>query len=222
MSRASLFPFADGDDYKGLSPQEVFERIYRKRNWNILSSESVSGEGSTLAQTATLAKELPLLLRNLKISTLLDIPCGDFNWMQYLDMNGIQYIGGDIVAEIVEQNERKFGSASRQFLQLDLLADSLPSCDLIFCRDCLVHLSFDDIKKALSNVRQSNARFFAATHFHNEEVNTDIVTGGWRPLNLFLEPFNFQAPIAEINEQCSELGTVFKDKCMVFWRIEDL
>lgn len=216
----SSYPsYSDGTPFEGVGIGEVFRKIHDQRSWNYLSDESVSGEGSTLGQTASLSAALPALLRELGIKKLLDLPCGDFNWMQHVDLEGIHYTGADIVAALVDQHQAVFGNENRRFLQLNLVSDPLPPCDLIFCRDCLVHLSFADISAALQNIRRSGAIYFATTHFYDEPENKDIQTGGWRPLNFFLAPFLFPEPVAQINENCTEMDGAFADKCMSVWKI---
>ena len=221
-SRANLYSYSVKPDLEGLGVAEVFNKIHDSSAWNVHTSESVSGEGSTLEQTKVLIAELPGLLHRLGVKTLLDIPCGDFNWMQQVELGDIRYIGSDIVAALVEKNNERFGSDKRSFRHLDLLRDPLPSCDLIFCRDCLVHLSFRDIAAALRNIKRSDATYLATTHFHEEPENLDIETGGWRPLNFFKAPFYFPAPVAEINEQCTEVNGAFADKCMVVWKVSEI
>jgi len=166
-ARAHLFNYATGDQHQGKPVAEVFQQIHDGSEWNVATTESVSGEGSTLAQTATLRSEMPSLLQKLGVSILLDLPCGDFNWMRHVDLTGIRYMGADIVPTIVERNQARFGSDNRQFLQLNLLTDPLPSADLLFCRDCLVHLSLANIQVALDNIRHSGITYLATTHFHN-------------------------------------------------------
>ena len=221
-SRANLYAYATKQELQGLDVAEVFTKIHDTHGWLVKNPESVSGEGSTLEQTKILAAELPSLLKKLGVKTLLDLPCGDFNWMQHVDLTDISYTGGDIVEALVEKNNARFAGENRQFKHLNLLADPLPQCDLIFCRDCLVHLSFDDIHAALANIKRSGATYLATTHFHEEPENVDIPTGGWRPLNFFKSPFNFPEPVAEINEQCSEMDGAFADKCMVVWRVDEI
>ncbi len=222
MSRAKLYHYATHYPHEGKPVANVFQQIHDSSAWNVVTTESVSGEGSTLEQTATLRAELPGLLRKLGVRSLLDLPCGDFNWMQHLDLTDIRYTGGDIVSALVERNQAQFGNDQRRFLHLNLLSDDLPACDLLFCRDCLVHLSFADVQAALANIRRSGITYLATTHFHEEEENTDILTGGWRPLNFFKAPFNFPASVTEINEDCTEMGGAFKDKCVVAWRVSEI
>jgi hypothetical protein len=85
-----------------------------------------------------------------------------------------------------------------------------------------VHLSFADIHRALSNVRRSRITYLVTTTFPGCEVNEDIVTGDWRPLNLELEPFGFPGPSELLNEGCSEAGGLFADKSLGLWRVADL
>lgn len=221
-SRAHLYTYATKQELEGLKIDEVFTKIHDTNAWLVKSPESVSGEGSTLEQTKVLAAALPSLFKRLQIKTLLDIPCGDFNWMQHVDLEGIQYLGADIVEALVIKNRENFSNKNRNFRHLNLLSDRLPACDLIFCRDCLVHLSFDDIRMALTNIKRSPARYIALTHFPEEAVNTDVPTGGWRPLNFLKAPFNLPEPVAILNEHCTEMGGIFADKSIAVWRLNEI
>jgi hypothetical protein len=41
---------------------------------------------------------LPALWRDLGVASILDIPCGDFAWMQQVDLSGFRYIPAPYVA----------------------------------------------------------------------------------------------------------------------------
>lgn len=88
---------------------------------------------------------LPILFRKFQISSILDVPCGDFNWMQLLELQGISYIGGEIVKPLVSELNIKFSGDGVAFLQMDITKNKLPKCDLVLNRDCLFHLSYHDI-----------------------------------------------------------------------------
>jgi hypothetical protein len=111
----------------------VFAQIHDNNRWG--SGESVSGAGSERVNTQQLVRELELLLRDLRVQTLLDLPCGDFNWMQHVDLGEIDYQGADIVAELVARNQARFQAPRRRFSRIDLLADRIPKVDLVLCRD---------------------------------------------------------------------------------------
>src|SRR4051812_27850000 len=64
----------------------VFSDIYRNNSWG--DAESVSGRGSTLARTEVIRRSLPGLLESVGARSLLDAPCGDFNWMRHVELAG--------------------------------------------------------------------------------------------------------------------------------------
>lgn len=175
----------------------VFTDIYRQRSWG---GTSVSGMGSDPEQTRTLRDELPRLLDAYAIGSLLDVPCGDFNWMKSVDLGDRSYIGGDIVSELIEVNNANYRTGHRQFRVLNLMTDPLPSADLLLCRDCLIHLSFRDVELVFGNVARAGTPYVLTTHYPLITRNTDIVTGDFRAINLQLPPFGLPRPVTVIPE----------------------
>lgn len=179
-----------------------------------------------MACAAALQVELPGLLRRFGIRRLLDIPCGDFNWMKEVELELEWYIGADLVEELIGQNAARFsgsaGGSVRRFVRLDLTRDPLPEADLVLCRDCLVHFSSADIARAIGNLRRSGSRYLLATTFTGRRPHRDIVTGDWRPLNFERPPFRFPAPIATLDEKCQAEGGRYADKRLALWRVQDL
>ena len=123
-----------------------FTKIYSNNYWG--NKESVSGSGSTLEYTENIRNGLNKLINQYSITSIFDAPCGDFNWMKLLikNNNNIQYIGGDIVKPLIESNIALYQSERVKFKHIDLTSDTYPYADLMFCRDCLFHLSYNDIK----------------------------------------------------------------------------
>ncbi len=219
-SRAKLYSYSDGDKFKNKSVEEIFTSIAEENFW--IEDDSVSGFGSSLVQSATIVKELPGFIKQFKIKSIFDIPCGDFNWMRTVDLSVIDYTGADIVKKIIDRNIEKYQSASKKFICLDLLKDRFNAYDLVFCRDCLVHFSFAYIKAAIQNIKNSGSKYLMLTTFPEEDANEDIQTGGWRPLNFEKPPFNFGKPIYILNENCTELDGVFKDKSLGVWEVQNI
>jgi hypothetical protein len=195
----------------------VFEEIFRENRWG--DPESRSGLGSNLLFTETLRAELPRVIEEFGVRSMLDLPCGDFFWMQLLALD-LDYLGGDIVPQLVERNQRLFGDERHRFEELDIVRDRLPTVDLVFCRDCLVHLSYADALRALGNVRRSGSTYLLTTTYFDRQSNRDIRTGDWRTLNLRLPPFGLPPPLRLIDEQAPQEG--FRDKALGLWRIADL
>jgi SAM-dependent methyltransferase len=203
-----------------LAPLEAFRHAWRSNFW--CGPESQSGQGSSLDQTARIREALPRILERHAVRTLLDLPCGDCHWIARTPLPGVEYIGGDLVPEIVAGNAARFADSGRRFLQLDLTRSPLPSADLLLCRDALVHLSIADIMAAIGNLRRAEIRYLLTTTFTSEPENRDITTGDWRPINLELAPFGFPPPIETLNEGCTEGEGRFADKSLALWRIADL
>jgi len=200
--------------------QEAFEEVHRSHLWT--GSESVSGAGSGAEQTSRLHTALPELLRELGTRTLLDAPCGDYGWIKTIPLPVERYIGADVVRSLIADRQALDADDRHTFVVLDLTRDPLPAADLLLCRDCLVHLSFDDVQRVTANVRRRGIPFLLATTFPDHEVNEDIVTGDWRLLNLERPPFRFPPPRRLINEGCTEGGGVFADKSLGLWAVDDL
>jgi hypothetical protein len=148
---------------------------------------------------------------------MLDLPCGDYGWMRAVELPGVHYIGADLLPEIIEPLAAAFGDGGRDFLVLDLTRDRLPRADLLLCRDCLVHLSFADLRLALGNVVGSGIPYILTTTFPGAEANEDIVTGDWRVLDLEQAPFHLPVPGRILNEGCTEGGRMFADKSLGLW-----
>lgn len=199
--------------------QHLFEKIYSLHSW--YSDESKSGPGASLKQTETVRAIVSELLKGLEAKTLLDIPCGDFNWMQEVDLSQCDYVGADIVIDIVKQNELNHSAQGRRFVWADITLTPLPQADLLLCRDCLVHFSFNDVITAISNIKKSGSKFLLATTFPGR-INDDITTGYWRPLNLEGPPFSFPKPLELFNEYCTEEYGRYADKSLGLWKVCDL
>ena len=194
-----------------------FRRIHDANFWD--GAESRSGPGSSLAETQVIRRELARLVREREIHSVLDIPCGDFNWIKEVPLS-VDYIGADVVEEIVQRNTATYGSEKRRFIRLDITASSLPRVDLVLCRDLLGHLSHSHAAQSLLNIAASGSTFLLATTFPERVANDDIRTGDWRPLNLCAMPFSLPPPVEVISEELPD--PLFADKSLGLWHVSDV
>ena len=196
-------------DSEGPARKKMFADIHAGRLWGV-DCESVSGPGSGVARASLFRADFERLLQELSIGVMLDAGCGDFNWLPTFDLRGTRVVGVDIVPELISGNRLRH-PASR-FELADIVVDPLPKTDLILCRDGLVHLSNADIVKALGNFRRSGAKWLLTNTFVDRSENPDIVSGGWRPLNMRLPPFALPAPYRIIDEYCLGYEGAYRDK----------
>lgn len=178
---------------KAATPEERFTRIFERREWG--GNGSVSGSGSTVAQTADYRDGLVALLREEGFASMFDAPCGDFHWMPLvLKKVDIAYIGGDIVAPLIDENRRRH--PGRDFLHFDLAKDAYPKADLWQCRHCMFHLSYALLAAVFARYLESDIPHALLTSHRPEDggVNADIETGGYRRIYLTRAPFAFPEP----------------------------
>ncbi|GAB4385800.1 MAG: class I SAM-dependent methyltransferase [Elainellaceae cyanobacterium] len=199
--------------------QRVFTHIRQVNLWQ--SAESASGRGSELSVTAALRANLTGLIEKLSIQSILDAPCGDFNWMQHVSLSGVSYTGMDVVPEMVERNQSLHGTETIRFMAGDVTRDALPKVDLILCRDCLVHLPLRDGCLALRNFKQSGSQYLLTTTYLSVTKNQDAPVGSWKPLNLYLPPFNLPPPLIMFSDPSDDTGAN-PDKSLGLWDLQAL
>ncbi len=169
-----------------------FNAAYENNVW--ANSESRSGDGSTLAYTESFRKDFAAMIANLGCKSIVDAPCGDYNWMKETDLNGVTYIGGDIADVMIGDLQAKYPSVD--FRVMDITTCVLPCVDIWLCRDVLFHLSNADVQKVIDNFKRSNIKYFATSHFYYDHVNYDIESKPlvYRQVNLTKPPFNLPQP----------------------------
>jgi hypothetical protein len=203
-----------------MEPQEIFVDYARRNKWR--DKDSLSGKGSNLEATADLRRTLPQLLRDLDARSLLDLPCGDFFWMQHVNLEGIEYTGGDIVPALVERNRTIHERVGRKFEVMDLIKGPVPEADVILVRDCLVHLSSNHVRSALINIANSGSKWLLTTTYPETATNAEIHTGDWRAIDLTRPPFSLPPPYKLLFEGQGHVKGQRPDKALGLWRIADI
>jgi len=176
---------------KCITPQLMKER---NKEW------AISGRGSTLAYTEEVRKFLKNLLGDpsYNIKTFLDCPCGDWLWMQTVDLSSVKYFGADITGKTIDENTKCFESSNVHFHVLDWSCSIPPPMDLLMVRDMLFHFSTKRILDVLDHINQSGAKYLLTTTFPNITQAADNKTFeeiSYRNLNLYGPPFNFPEPL---------------------------
>lgn len=194
--------------------RHIFERIYDQNLWG--DPESASGGGSGTTATGAIRRELPVLFERHGITSILDAPCGDFHWMKHVAGSLARYTGVDIVRELVERNQRLYGTNRIRFACADIVVDPLPRADAVLCRDCFIHLPTRLIRQALANFRDSGIRYLILTNDRDVESYHDIPIGSFRRVNFERPPFSFPPPLDVVNE------TSNGDRQLCLWELDAL
>ena len=186
----------------------VFHSIYKSNHWNKSKkfdiNQSYSGPGSAAnsIQTNYLILELQKFFKSKNIKNILDAPCGDCAWIEKIFENDIIYTGVDIVEDLININKLKFKSNSNIKFYCEDLSEynHFDNYDFILMRDFFIHLPLLDIRKVLTNLKNSNCIYFAFNNYENVNINKEISTGQHRKINLLKEPFNLGVPFCKIQE----------------------
>jgi hypothetical protein len=203
VNKIILYPFNSrirernwNDVFNSPGVEERFTKIFTKKLWG--DEGSLSGVGSSLEYTENIRRYLPELIDTFSIKSMFDAPCGDFTWMKLvLNEVKVKYIGGDIVKPLIAKNNSYYRNTDMTFIHLDIIKDKFPQANLWICRDCLFHLSFDDIFQTLERFIESGIPYVLTTTNKNYDgfKNVDILSGAWRLIDLFSEPFCFDKKV---------------------------
>ena len=222
-----------------MSLKEIFQDVYT--NWRFGGwPHSKSGGGSTLEETEVLRLQIRRLVQEKNIKSVVDLPCGDFNWMKEIVYGFESYTGCDIVPEIIADNQ-KYSNSIIKFVELDATKDQIPDADLLIVRDLLGHLSLEDGKKVIQNILNSKCKYLLSTtwfnlntdeYFKSHENKSNEVTlekqwengaAAFYPVCLSSNPFNFPLPVFYLEEAVKVNGyDEGNRKGLAFWDIDEL
>jgi Methyltransferase domain len=160
--------------YSHLSVAEAFTQTYRTKLWgSVGGDEFFSGDGSLDKFAAPYVEWLTRFIAERNINTVVDLGCGDFRIGQRIcSANSVNYVGVDIVSELISYNESQFGSERVSFKCANIIEDDLPSGDICLIRQVFQHLSNKQIAGVLTN----------CSKFAYLVVTEDVYSGrGMRP-----------------------------------------
>lgn len=168
---------------QGRTAEEVFTDIYRTNRWGGARGEFCSGAGTT--NTLIVSPYISMISEKAVIEgflglTFVDLGCGDFRVGRQLLPLCSKYIGVDIVEPLIKKNQVTYGTASAQFVHLDIVKDELPGGDVCFIRQVLQHLSNRQIATILKKLPRYKWVFITEHYPANNVViqpNKDKIHG---------------------------------------------
>jgi hypothetical protein len=191
----------------------IFSQIYANGAWVMRENQdSLSGVGSTQVATRELSTQLSDFLREVACRRLVDIGCGDFNWMHTVQ-GDFDYLGVDVVPQVIEQNTALYANGRRRFSCADATRGPIETGDVAICREVLFHLSFKDGLKLLRNVRAAGFKHVLFTTDNSVWFNSDIRSGDFRRINLLRSPYALLAPSRELADD-----KVSRGRALAVWQ----
>ena len=206
---------------------------------SVVAFHGPSGPGSSLETTKPLREMLNSIFHNrsMSVRTFADIPCGDWLWMQEVNLSGVQYLGGDISEETIKRNNRCFRRPNVEFVYFDLTCMVPPAVDLILVRDILFHLKPEVAIDILGRLVRSGIKYIASTTYPKtgrpnsnwrigayqetlkDRPNSQI---GYYSIRLNDSPFNFPEPLMQVEEDASLPGHKLVRRLVGVWELHDL
>lgn len=151
-----------------------------------------SGGGSYLYNVKEYLELLSKFMKVNSIKSVLDAGCGDWEFSKYVNWDGIEYFGYDVVASVIKKNNDCFSKENIHFIHANFLNVELPKADLFLCKHVFQHIPNIDIVNFLPQLKKF--RYCLITNEVNQDTfssnNDDIEIGGYRKIDLCTPPFN--------------------------------
>lgn len=180
--------------------EEEFTDIYDNGRWGRdKEGNPTSGRGSSPENTVKYRSLLQAFLKSEKISSVVDIGCGDWSIARMIDWKGIHYMGVEVVQKLIDNNRKKYGSDLIQFVKLDATKEELPAADLMICKDVMIHLTNTDVHAILAQC--SKYRYCLITNdvapVHNNNLNNENFVRNFyaRNVDITKPPFNVKGKV---------------------------
>jgi hypothetical protein len=209
--------------YGQLSVAEAFTQTYRNQLWGQnREGKFFSGRGSLDRFAVPYIEWLSRFVTERNISTIVDLGCGDFRiGRRICSTVSVNYVGVDIVEELIKYNQSQFGSENINFKCANIINDGLPDGELCLIRQVFQHLSNEQISSALGKCFKFPYLIVTEDVYNGPGMrpNLDIMHGPdnriFKCSGVFLEhaPFNLQTQsVFEI--PCPETASVIRT-CLI-------
>tara|TARA_R100001460_G_scaffold25005_5_gene50295 strand:- start:1891 stop:2511 length:621 start_codon:yes stop_codon:yes gene_type:complete len=183
--------------------EDKFSNIYKKGLWGKNSEgKGISGTGSKFTpDNVFYVNCIKDIIKEHNIKSVCDIGCGDWEISKHIDWKqlGVNYVGIDIVKDVVEENNNKYSSDNVKFLHDNIVTGSCKDYDLVLIKDVLQHLCDDDVKIVMDKllihnkfVFTTNGYKFGRTPEKNNWTERDINNKySYFPLDIDKQPLNY-------------------------------
>jgi len=171
------------------------------------AEESLCGGGSWKKNAIDAKEFIQEKIDLYDYETILDLGCGDWNWMNEIDFRGAQYLGVDCDAEMIYDNLVNYGKNGISFKVSDIFSMDLPEADLVICRDVLFHVRLELGCSLVEKLLNRSRLHFISTSFNQQKENQDprpytkIKDWGFYRINLMKDPFYLEDFLIDTREE---------------------
>lgn len=178
--------------------ETVFSQIYANAVWGKNDQgEGFSGGGSLLENCREYNRLLEKFMHEHNIKTVVDAGCGDWESTRYINWDGIEYFGFDVVKSVIDKNINRYSTSNIHFFHENLIAYDLPPADLLICKHVLQHLTNEDIKQFIPQLKKYKYCLITNEVYPTtlSSDNPDIKVGGGHKIDLRKAPFFVQGEV---------------------------
>ncbi len=171
---------------------QTFQMIYKDHIWGE-GDDFYSGIGShDESVVQPYVNLINQFIREKEIKTVVDIGCGDFAIGRKIANDSIRYIGVDIVPELIERNNAKFGNDHIKFMHKDIVKEKVPDAELYLIREVFQHLSIQEVQRALVNIKGVKYCIITESLVKGGKYNRNKPHGSFSGFYLEEEPFHLK------------------------------
>jgi SAM-dependent methyltransferase len=174
---------------------QTFNGIYSRGDWaKNPDGKGTSGTGSTLDVTREYRAFIEEFIKKHHVKSVVDAGCGDWEFSSATDWHHARYLGVDISTDVIDFVKKKYEKEGVSFMVGDV-TESLPSADLLLCKDVLQHLPNELITKFIKNNLKKGKYKWAIITNDRGGSNNDIKAGEYRLIDLSAPPFGVKGLI---------------------------
>lgn len=178
-----------------------FVSIYAAGGWN--------GCGSGVGSTEVGTRSYRNFMNQKGIRTVLDIGCGDWQFMWMMDWEDREYLGLDVVPALIERNSQTFKAPNVKFGLVGLDFKGIPldrEFDLMICKDVIQHWPLAMVTRFLKLPIRAKHKLVTNCWWWE---NLDIELGGFAPRDLSAPPWQVRGEYALDYEDAGTKKRVF-------------
>lgn len=169
--------------------RDQFKKIYENNEWTY-----GSGEGSLPIHNLGYMEILESIIKENKIKSIIDLGCGDWQFSEFINWDGVQYDGYDLIKSIINKNRENYRESNIRFHLFSGDFNELPKADLLIAKDVLQHWSHNTINKFIPHLKKYKYSLITnCVKRSGKTKNLDIDDGEFRHLDIRLPPFNLKA-----------------------------